>query len=236
MAGKRVELMVLQPLASGLGVLTAEDLDMGCAVVDIGGGTTDVAVFSGGGLIHTACLPLGGQLVTSDLSKLLKTSPEEAERLKLHDGAAIAKMIDENETVEVLQLGQTHSRPMQRRVLCEIIESRMREIATMVRQQIEKSGMYGMLPGGVVLTGGGSQLYGTDKLFEKVLQHMRVRLGAPQMGGELSSALDRPEMATAIGLARFALECSDDELGIAGGAGNWKEKIRTFWSLLSGKA
>ena len=105
----------------------------------------------------------------------------------------------------------------------------------MVKQQIEKSGLNGMLPGGVVLTGGGSLLPGTDKLFEKVMPHMRVRLGSPHLGGELSSVIDRPEMSTGIGLCRFALECSDDELGTAG-AGNWKEKIRTFWSLLSGKA
>jgi cell division protein FtsA len=235
MAGKRVEMMVLQPLASAFGVLTAQDLELGSVIVDIGGGTTDIAVFSGGSIVHTASLPIGGQLVTSDLSKLLKASPDEAERLKIQVGTALASLVGENDTVDVLQLGQTHTRPMQRRVLCEIIESRMRELAVMVRQQIEKSGMFGMLPAGVVLTGGGSQLPGTERLFEGVLQHIKVRLGAPQLGGELASAIDKPEMATGVGLARFALECGDDELATATASGNWKERIRTFWSLLSGR-
>lgn len=236
MAGKRVEMMVLQSLASGLGVLSPQELELGAVVVDIGGGTTDVAVFNGGSIVHTACLPIGGQLVTSDLSKLLKTSLDEAERLKIESAVAIAGMVDAEDTVDVLQLGQTHARPMQRRVLCEIVESRMKELAVMVRQQIEKSGMYGVLPAGIILTGGGSKLPGAEKLFEAVLQHLRVRSGAPKLGGELASAIDRPEMSTGIGLARFALECGDDELATATSNGNWKEKIRTFWTLLSGKA
>ncbi|HEY3781405.1 MAG TPA: cell division protein FtsA [Fimbriimonadaceae bacterium] len=236
MAGKRVEMMVLQCLASSLGVLTPQEIELGCVVVDIGGGTTDVAVFSGGSIVHTACLPIGGQLVTSDLSKLLKTSPDEAERLKVESACALPTLVKDSETCEVLQLGQTHSRPMQRRVLCEIVESRMKELAVMVRQQIEKSGMYGVLPAGVVLTGGGSQMDGTEKLFESVLQHLRVRSGAPKLGGELASEIDRPEMSTGIGLVKFALECSEDEFATAAGASNWKERIRTFWSLLSGKA
>ena len=236
MAGKRVEMMVLQSLASGVGVLTPQELELGCVMVDIGGGTTDMAIFNSGSVVHTACLPIGGQLVTSDISKLLKTSPEEAERLKTEHAAALAGLVEKEESVEVLQLGQTHTRPMQRKVLCEIVESRMKELAIMVRQQVEKSGSFGMLPGGVIVTGGGSKLYGTDKLFEAVMQHMHVRCGAPTVGGELASAIDRPEMATAVGLARFALECCDDELATAIHSDNWKEKIRTFWSLLSTKA
>jgi cell division protein FtsA len=234
MAGKRVDMMVLQSLASGLGVLSAEEIELGVAVVDIGGGTTDIAVFSNGSVVHTACLPIGGQLVTSDLSKLLKTSPDEAERLKIANAIALAGLVGKEESVDVLQLGQTHSRPMQRRVLCEIVESRMKELAIMVRQQIEKSGMFGMLPAGVVLTGGACQIPGTEKLFEAVLQHLRVRIGAPHMGGELGSAIDRPEMSTGVGLARFALQFADDELATVSANGNWKDKIRTFWSLFSG--
>ncbi|HZH98029.1 MAG TPA: cell division protein FtsA [Fimbriimonadaceae bacterium] len=235
MAGKKVEMMVLQPLASGLSVVSKEEMEMGCAVVDIGGGTTDVAVFSGGSIAYSSCIPVGGQLVTSDLSKLLKASPEEAERLKQQSGAVLSTVVEAAETVDVMQLGQTHTRPMQRRVLCEIIESRMNEIAVIVRQQIERSGYNGMLPGGIVLTGGGSKMPGTEELFGKVLQHTRVRSGAPALGGELSSAVDRAEMATAVGLAQFALSSSGEELGSVNGTGSWKNRIRTLWSVLSGK-
>lgn len=236
MAGKGIDMVVLQPLASGLGVLAPQEMDVGCAVVDIGGGTTDVAIFSNGSIISIASLPIGGQLVTADISKLLKTSPEEAERLKIESATATSAVVGPDETAEVLQLGQTHTRPMQRRVLCEIVESRMRELAQAVKHQIERAGLGGKLPGGIVLTGGGSRMTGIEKLFEGVMPQTRIRMGAPRLGGKLATAVDVPEMATAIGLARFALECADDELATAAGAGNWKERIRTFWSLVSVKA
>ncbi len=235
MAGKRVDMIVLQSLASGLAVLTSAEMEAGGAVVDIGGGTTDIAVFIGGCIVHTACLPVGGQMITSDLSKLLKTSPEEAERLKVEDAVAIAGLVSQEETVGVLQLGQTHSRPMQRRVLCEIVESRTKELAVMVRKELDAAGLFSAGPASVVITGGASRMVGTDKLFEAVLQGLKVRLGDARLGGELADVVDRPEMATGVGLARFTLECADDEFATVAGTGNWKERIRTFWSLLPSK-
>lgn len=229
MAGKRVDQMVLQALASGLGVLTGEELELGTVVVDIGGGTTDIAIFTGGSIAYSASIPVGGQLVTSDVSKLLKSSPEEAERLKTSYGAAASRLATDKESVNVLQLGQTEARPLQRKVLCEIIESRMREVAVMVRQQIERSGLNGLLPGGIVLTGGGSMLSGTDQLFEDVLKHARVRTAEPNLQGQPASG---HSFATAVGMARFAIQCSEDELVTAGGSGDWKDRIRTFWSSL----
>lgn len=235
MTGHRVDQVVLLPLASGLGALTQEQIELGAAVIDIGGGVTEIAVFSGGSVAFSASIPIGGSLVTSDVSKLLKTSPDEAERLKALYGAASARNIAEKETVEVHQIGHVAARPMQRKVLCEIIESRMRELALMAKQQIEKSGMYGVLPGGVVLTGGGAMLEGTQNLFEDVLKHLRVTVVEPKVNGAAHGLTDRPGMAAALGMARFAIQCFGDELGPAGGAG-WKERVRTFWSLLSGKA
>ena len=231
--GRSVEQMILLPLASGLGVLTQEEITLGAVVVDIGGGTTDVGIFSNGSIAASACLPLGGGHVTSDISKLLKTSPEEAERLKIEFGAALARVASENDSVEVMQIGQSVARPLQRRVLCEIVESRMREIAVMVKQQIEKSGLVGMLPGGLVVTGGGSQLEATDKLFAEVLKHLRVRQAEPHIPAKFGSDAGT---AAAMGMARFAIQCYEDELGPAGGSGDWKGKIRTLWSVLSGKA
>ncbi len=235
MTGHRVEQMVLQPLCSGLGALNQDQLELGAVVVDIGGGVTEVAVFSGGSVAFSASIPIGGALVTSDVSKLLKTSLDEAEKLKIEHGSATAQNIAEKETVEVHQIGHVSPRPLQRKVLCEIIESRMRELATMVKQQVEKSGMSGSLPGGVVLTGGGAMLDGTQKLFQDALKHLRVEIVEPKVNGAAHGLTDRPGMAASLGMARFAIQCFGDELGPAGGAG-WKERVRTFWSLLSGKA
>jgi cell division protein FtsA len=229
MAGKRVEQMVLAPLASGIGVLTPEEIELGTGVIDIGGGKTGMAVFTNGSIAFSTCLPVGSMHVTSDLSKLLKTTPDEAERLKVNHGGAFARIIPERDSVHVMQLGQTVQRPMQRMVLCEIIESRMREIAQMVRQQIEKNGFLPTLPGGIVLTGGGAQMPGTVELFEDVLKHVRVRVAEPEM-----PVMAGPGMATAVGLAQYALQC-DDDLGPTLGHHHWRERVRSLWTLVRGK-
>jgi len=236
MAGQRIDQMVLKPLASGLGVLSQESIENGAAVVDIGGGTTEVAVFAGGSIVYSATVPVGGMLVTSDLCKLIKVSPEDGERLKLTHGSARPETVNEKETVEVMQIGQTRARPMQRKVLCEIIESRMRELSVMVRQQIEKSGFNGMLPAGVFLTGCGSLLPGTEHLFAETLKHMRVTTAAPQMKGLLGSGPERHGMSVVVGLAKYALEMGDNELTPASGKRDWKETVRTMWSLFGGRA
>lgn len=235
MAGARVDGMVLMPLASGLGVLSEQDRELGVVVVDIGGGTTDMAVFANGSIAYHASLPIAGQLVTSDLSKLLKTTPDEAESLKLRYGGAVASMVPEGDSLDVQQIGQEVSRPMQRRVFCEIIESRMRELAIMVRQQIERSGFHGMLPGGVVLTGGGSLLPNTEDLFEANLAHMRVRRGVPKAEGQLKHSLNRPEFATSLGLARYALDTAADEYDTATSDGSWKGRVRSLFSMFGTK-
>lgn len=231
-AGKKIESMVFQPLASAFGVVRPEELELGCVVVDLGGGTTSVAVFSNGSIVHGSVVPVGSAMVSSDVSKLLKTSPEEGERLKLEFGSALAGEVGQNEGVDVLQLGQTHTRPMQRRVLCEIIESRMREIANLVKAEVAKSGLV-EFPGGVILVGGGSKMPSTTTLFHDVLG-ANTRLGSPKVGGPNRSTVNAPEYATAVGLAAYALNSDEDELS-PNVAGDWKDRIRTLWSLLSGR-
>ena len=228
MAGKTVEQMILRSLGSGIGVLTQEEIDMGAAVVDIGAGSSDLAIFINGSIAYSASMPIGSGHVTSDISKLIKTSIEEAERLKIEGGSAYAKAVPAHETVSVHQLGQDQARPMQRTVLAEIIESRMRELAVMVRQHIDKSGFSAVLPGGVVLTGGGSQLPGTDRLFDETLKHIRVRLGRPMMAP--GKPLD-PGMAASVGLAQFAIQCFD-EIAPASGPKDWKDRVRSLFSML----
>ncbi len=228
-AGWKVEQMVIQSLASGIGVLTPEEMQLGTAVVDIGGSTTDIAIFVNGSIAFSACIPVGGSNVTSDLSQLLKTSPEEAERLKLASGAALAERIDEKESVEVIQLGQPVARPMQRRVLCEIIESRMREIASLVGKKLEDSTLGTVLPGGIVLTGGGSAIKFAGQIFEATLPRYRVRVGEPTLGTKLGHPVG---MATSVGLASFALQCFD-EFSPADGIVPWRDRVKTLFSMLS---
>lgn len=223
-SGRKIEQMVLGSLAAGIGVLTDDDIGLGAGVIDIGGGTTDLAIFADGSISHTASLPIGGDLVTSDLSKLLKTSPEEAERLKIQHGGSWAGVIQEHETVEVLQLGQSSTRPMQRRVLCEIIEARMRELAVMIRQMMEKNGWTSLLPGGLVLTGGSAQMSGLQKLFEDAIPHTRVRVVQPNLGSKYG---EKPGASVVLGLARFALQC-DEELATANESNDWRDRVRTL--------
>jgi cell division protein FtsA len=235
-AGKKASQMVLRPLASALAVTRADERERGVAAIDIGGGTSELAVFEHGALVAHGSVPLGGQSVTSDLSKLLKTSIEEAERLKLEHGCTNAATIAEDEAVEVLQLGQTHKRPLQRRVLCEIVESRMRELCDMLRQQLEDNGLLDGLPAGVIVTGGGSQLTGTLELLKGMLEGVEVQARGPHVEGQFADLVNNPAMSTAVGLALFAGQSYDDELSPAYGGDDWKERIRTLWSLVSGRS
>ncbi len=235
MTGRRVDQMVVSPLAAGLGVFTPDEIELGAAVVDIGEGATDVGIFQGGSICFSASIPVGSGLVSSDISKLLRTSPEEAERLKVTHAKASSVGVSESDSVDITQLGHPEPRSLQRKVLCEITESRMRELAVMVRQQIEKSGLYAVLPGGVVLTGGGSLLAGTDKLFSDVLKHLRVRRAEPKLYGGHGMDTDRAGLAVSSGVARFALQCFEDELGPVSGGGI-KATIRSIFSLISGKS
>jgi cell division protein FtsA len=228
MSGRRVNQMVLAPLATGLAVLEQDEMQDGVVVVDIGGNSTDVAAFVGGSVAFAVTLPIGGQHVTSDIAKLLKTSAEEAERLKTVHGVATSKLASDRDAVEVKQLGHSDSRPMQRKVLAEIIQSRMKELATMAYQQIEEAGLLNQIPSGWVLAGGGSLLVGCEALFESVVGHNRIRVAEPVVRESNTMGCS---FAVALGMARFALESSNDELVVAGDA-DWKHKIKTIWSLL----
>ena len=234
MAGRKIDQFVPLPLASGLGVLSQEERDRGAVVVDIGGGLTSVAIFTRGSIAFSASIPLGSRYVTNDLSNLLRTTFEEAERLKTVYGSALARLVPERDSVDVLQAEQTVPRPMQRRVMCEIVESRMREIASLVAKQIELSG-FGSRPGeqlptDLVLTGGGSLVPGTEKLFEETLQVSKARTVEPIPAPGIPAA---PGLAAAFGLARFAIECYD-ELAPASGSQNWRDKVRSLFSLVTG--
>ena len=230
MTGREVEQFVLGPLASGLGILGQADLDMGTVVVDMGATKTDLAIFVNGALAYSVCIPVGGSNVTNDLSQLLNCDFDEAERLKIGYGSAFAEGISEKEAIEVHQLGQPTARPMQRKVLCEIIESRMKEVAKLIRQNVEKSGYGGVLEGGVILTGGATQLPKSKELFAAAMNGMSVRViepniknGKPQIG-----------LAAAIGATSFLLQTSED-LSPISKSESWQDRAKGLWSMFSGK-
>lgn len=234
--GRTIDQFVFEPLASGLGVLTVHQLEHGAVVVDIGGDSTAVGVFRKGSIVDAATIPVGSRHVTSDVATLLKTSPEEAESHKLACGCAIAAIVPESETIGILQLGQIERRPMQRRVFCEIIEARLREIAKLVREALERGGHLDSLPSGVALTGGGSNMKGVVELFDTVLSPLKAKVSTPHLKGHHTAETARPEWAAAAGLARFALECCRDELTPAAKDAKLGDKIRTMLSLLGGKS
>lgn len=235
LAGKRISQLIAGALGSGMGVLSPQDIEFGSVCIDIGGGKTDVAVFSDGSLIFSTCIPIGSALVTSDIAHLVRTSTETAEHLKVSQGCSIASQVPEADSVEVLQLGQIEARPMQRRVLCEIVESRMREIANHAKQAIERSG-HKRFANGVALTGGGSLMPGTTDLFEAVLAAGPVRSGRPvqSLPAMPVNAPSAASFSASVGLARFAFDSFQDELAPASG-GNWQAKVRSLWSMFAAK-
>ncbi len=226
-AGYAVEQMIFSGLASAMGVCKEGDFVSGVAVIDLGGDSTDVAILVNGSIAYAATVPVGSNSITSDVAQLLQTIPEEAERLKLRYGTAEPERVSEQEIVDVVQLGHDDARPLLRRVLAEIIESRVREIATLCCQHIDKSGFGQVLSGGIVLTGKGSKLPGVDKPFDQVAKHLRVRVAHPEGFGSNIDAGD----ATAIGLAVYALQCYE-ELSPATGANGWRERVKSLFTIL----
>lgn len=202
-AGLAIDSTVLEPIATSEAALLPAERDLGVALIDIGGGTTDVAVFVGGEIYYTAVLPVGGAFVTRDIAVGLRADQHEAERVKIEHGCALSSIVDEEEAFEITSLGDGSPRELPRSILANIIEPRMQEILEMAREQIIKSGYYELLPAGVVLTGGGSQLPGTAELAQKVFG-MPVRLGLPRNVGGLTDTVENPIYATAVGLVLYA--------------------------------
>jgi cell division protein FtsA len=202
-AGVRVDELVVASLASGEAVISETERDLGVAVVDIGAGTTDLALYLEGSPFHTSVLPIGGINVTNDIAIGLKTNLQSAEQLKIHYGSADPAILDPDEEVPVETIGETDVRTAPRTQVAEIIEARMRELFERIGQEVTRGGSTHRLPAGLVLTGGGSLLTGAAELGRDVLQ-MPVRVAAPTGVGGLTDHLLTPSYSTAIGLLRWA--------------------------------
>jgi cell division protein FtsA len=207
-AGLNVADIVLQPLASSEAVLTEEEKELGVCLVDIGGGTTDIAIFQNGSIVHTAVIALGGHNLTNDIAVGLRTPMEQAERIKQKFGCALTSMVDKQETIEVPSVGGRESRVMGRQILCEILEPRVEEIFQLVHHEVERNGFSELLTSGVVITGGSTLLPGMTELAEEIMG-VPVRRGVPRGIGGLVDVVKSPVYATGVGLVVYGARHQD---------------------------
>lgn len=203
--GLQVAGLVLQPLASAKAVLAQDERELGVALVDIGGGTTDIAIFHGGSIVHTAILPLGGVHITQDLAIGLRTPQTDADRLKIENGFALRALSGTNETIEVPSVGGRPPRIVDRKLLGEIIEPRLEEIFQMVNREILASGCADILGGGVVLTGGTTMMPGIVELAEFIFD-LPVKTAQPQGLAGFSDIVSSPSFSTGVGLVQWGVE------------------------------
>jgi cell division protein FtsA len=203
--GLSVADVVLEPLASAEAVLSEDEKEIGVAVIDIGGGTTDLLLYVEGGIAHTSVIPVGGNNVTNDVAAGLRTPMGEAERLKRNFGCALGRMVADEEEVEVPGVGGHAPRKAARRVLSDIIEPRVEEIFALVRKRIEDTGLLEQLSAGAVLTGGAVLLEGMSEFAEEILG-MPVRLGYPVGIKGITQLVQGPQFATGVGLVKFGAE------------------------------
>ncbi len=201
-AGLDVDDIVLEQLGSSEAVLTPEEKELGVAIIDIGGGTTDLVIFSSGSIKHTAVFSLAGSHITNDISMGLRTPVEEAEKIKKQYGCALTTMVRKDETIEVPSVGGRQPRVLSRQTLAEIVEPRVEEILTLVHNEIVRTGYGNLIASGMVLTGGSAILEGTPELAEQIF-NLPVRRGTPTGIGGLVDLVNSPIYATGVGLVLY---------------------------------
>ena len=197
--GLEVRDVILQPLASATAVLSDDEKDLGVCLIDIGGGTSDIAVYAGGAIRHTAVIPIAGDQVTNDIAMTLRTPTKEAEELKVRHGSALRQLADPGDVVEVPGVGERAPRKLSRPMLAEVIEPRIEELYTLVQAELRRSGFEELLSSGIVITGGTAMLQGMAELAEEVF-HLPCRIGTPQYMGGLADVVRNPRYSTAVGL------------------------------------
>lgn len=197
--GLEVSDLILQPLASSEAVLTEDEKELGVCLVDIGGGTTDIAVFKQGAIRHTAVIPIAGDQITNDVAVALRTPTQSAEDIKIKYGCALRQLADPREVVEVQGTDGRESRQLSVQTLAEVIEPRVVELYEFVLAELRRSGLEEMIASGIVITGGSAMMEGMVELGEEIF-HMPVRLGLPRYVGGLSEVVSSPRYATGVGL------------------------------------
>jgi cell division protein FtsA len=200
--GLEADDLILEQLASSYSVLSDDEKELGVCLVDIGGGTTDIAVFTGGAIRHTAVIPIAGDQVTNDIAVALRTPTQHAEEIKIKYACALTQLATNDETIEVPSIGERPPRRLSRQTLAEVVEPRYEELMSLIQAELRRSGFEDVIAGGVVLTGGSSKMEGVIDLAEEVF-HMPVRLGVPQYVSGLSDVVRNPIYSTGVGLLLF---------------------------------
>jgi len=203
--GLEVEDIILEQLASSYSVLTDDEKELGVCVVDIGGGTTDIAIFKDGAIRHTGVIPIAGDQVTNDIAMALRTPTPNAEEIKIKYACALAKLTSPDETIKVPSVGDRQPRDLSRQALAEVVEPRYDELFTLIQAELRRSGYEDLMAAGIVLTGGTSKMEGVIELAEEIF-HMPVRLGAPQNIRGLSDIVNNPIYSTGVGLLIYAMK------------------------------
>jgi len=200
--GLEVDDIILEQLASSMAVLTEDEKDLGVCMVDIGGGTTDISVFTEGAIRHTAVIPIAGDQVTNDIAVALRTPTQSAEEIKKKYGCALTQLASREDTIEVPSVGERPPRRLSRQMLAEVTEPRIEELYGLIQAELRRSGFEDMIGSGIVLTGGSSKMEGMIDLAEEIF-HMPVRLGVPQYIGGLRGVVQNPVFATGVGLVLY---------------------------------
>ncbi len=204
-AGIQVTKLCLQPIASSAAVLSNDEKELGVALVDIGGGTTDIAIFREGALLHTGVLPVGGVHITNDISVGVRASIDAAEKIKVAHGCAMASLVKDEETIEVPAVGEGKSRVVSRKILAEIVEPRVEEIFSLIQTEITKSGYADLLAAGMVFTGGTTLLQGMIELGDFYFE-VPLKRGVPIRLGGLKEVVNSPKFSTAVGLLKYGAD------------------------------
>lgn len=229
--GLEVADMILEQLASSYAVLTDDEKELGVCLIDIGGGTTDIAVFTNGSIQHTTVIPIAGDQVTNDLAIALRIPSQYAEEIKLKHASALIDMVDADEAFELPSIGERPKKQMSRRSIAEVIEPRYEELFNFIRAELRRSGFEDLISSGIVITGGAAKAEGVVELAEKVFK-VPVRLGAPHAVTGLADVVNNPIYATGVGLLVYGYQQQyrepEDEVPAEGVKGMWS-KVRTWF-------
>ncbi len=225
--GLEVDDVILEQLASSQAVLTEDEKELGVCLVDIGGGTTDIAVFTEGSIRHTAVIPIAGDQVTNDIAVALRTPTQHAEDIKIKYACALTQLAGADETIEVPSVGERPARRLARQTLAEVVEPRYEELFTLIQAELRRSGFEELIAAGYVLTGGSSRMEGAVELAEEVF-HLPVRLGTPQYVAGLVDVVRNPIYATGVGLLLFGRQ----NRGSRGGSPGVGRGLRGVWERM----
>ena len=227
--GLAVNEVILEQLASSYSVLTNDERDLGVCLIDIGGGTTDIAIFTGGAIRHTAVIPIAGDQVTNDIAMALRTPTQSAEEIKIKYACALTQLAKPEETIKIPGAGDKISRDLSRQALAEVVEPRYEELFALVQSELRKSGYEDLVASGIVLTGGASKIEGVIELAEEIF-HMPVSIGMPKHLAGLKDIVRNPVYATGVGLLQYGFELEkENPIFQSSNKNNWTRRVSNWF-------